>query len=884
VIDMSLWRHVSRGVRSLLSGSAADRAVDEEIQQFLDDAAADLEREGVAPEEAKRLARVRAGNPLATREQVRASGWEHFIETGIADLRYGLRRLGRNPGFAAVTIATLALGIGSATAIVSVAAPVFVRTLPFPDAERIVSIWDQTQNKARAEMTFGSFVELQERNVTFEAIAVFQVWQPTLSGRSTPERLEGMRVSADYFRVLGVSPRIGRSFAAVEDVPNGPPAVVLSDRIWRRRFDSDPTIVGRQVTLDGNAYDVIGVMPAGIEHRLMPVADVWRANKYDRTLANRQGREWGHHLRMIGRVRAGVSPADAMAELGQIARDPIARFARPPWATMPQGLLVNPLHDELTRDARPAMLAVVVAAALLLVIACVNVINLLLARNAERRAELAMRSALGAGRWRMIRQLVTETLVLAGLGGLGGLLIGQASLRGLALFGPAGWTHADGAALDAPVFAIAFDVTAAVGLVVGFAPAFSNRDLKGAVPQGSWQASAHHRMRRSLVVAEIAVALVLLVGAGLLFRSLQHLFAIAPGFDDRNVLSMQVQVAGRRFDDPEVTHRYFQQVLEAVRQVPGVTTAAVTTLLPLTGDSDVYGLQFESSAAEGIGEDTSGFRYGVSPGYFEAMRIPLRRGRLLSDQDRAEAPLAVVISEAFAAQRFPKSDPIGERVHIGPTDRPWFTIVGVVGDVRQMSLESNLFNGIYVTPEQWHFADRVRWFVVKAQGDAAALAPAIQSAIWSVDKDQAIVRVAPMSRWVEATAGTRRFAMILFEAFGFAALLLTAIGIYGVVSGGVNERTREIGVRTALGASRNSILAMVMRQGLWLSAAGVATGAVAAAMASRGLTTMLFGISPLDPASYVAVAVLLISVAMAASWLPAWRASRVDPAVTLRSE
>ena len=355
---------------------------------------------------------------------------------------------------------------------------------------------------------------------------------------------------------------------------------------------------------------------------------------------------------------------------------------------------------------------------------------------------------------------------------------------------------------------------------------------------------------------------------------------------DSHILTIKMRrgLAGRRFADPDATNRFFQQALDAVRQVPGVTAAATTTQLPLTGDSDVYGLHFESGAADGVSEDGSAFRYAVSPGYFDAMRIPLRRGRLLSDQDRAGAPLAVVISEAFATQRFRETDPIGQRVHIGPTNRPWFTIVGVVGDVKQMSLESNLFFGVYVTPEQWHFADRARWVVVKAQGDAAALAPAIQSAIWSIDKDQAIVRVAPLSHWVEATAGTRRFAMVLFEAFGFAALLLTAIGIYGVVSGGVNERVREIGVRTALGASRGNILSMVMGQGLCLSIAGVAIGLALAALASRGLQSLLFGISPLDPASFAAVAAILMAVAAAASWLPAWRASRVDPSITLRSE
>jgi putative ABC transport system permease protein len=882
---VSLWRQLRRGVRALVAGRRADRDADEEIQQFLDDSAAELERDGVPPEEARRRARLGAGNPLALREEVRASGWEHITETAIADVRYGLRRLTRSPGFAGVTIATLALGIGSATAIVSVAIPVFVRTLPYPQADRIHAIWDRTQAGARVELAFGNVVELQERSATFDAMAATRVWQPTLSGQFAPERLDGQGVSLDYFRVFGMAPRIGRGFAAAEDMPNGAPVVVVSDRLWRRRFGADPDFVGKQITLDGNAYHVIGVMPASFEHRLMPPADVWRALQYDRTLPSLQGREWGHHLRMFGRLRDGVSYLDAVAELGQIARDPIPRFARANWASLPQGLLVDPLHDELTRDARPAMLAVVSAAALLLLIAAVNVINLLLARNAQRRAELAMRTALGAGRSRLIRQLVTETFVLAGLGGVGGYAVGQVCLRGLAALGPEGVPQTAGAALDTPVFSVAFAVTAVVGLLVGFAPAFSNGDLKGGVPQGAWKSAAsHHLTRRWLVIAEVAFALVLLVGAGLLLRSLQHLFAISPGFDDRNTLTMQVPIAGRRYADPAATHRFFEQALEAVKRVPGVADAALTTQLPLSGDSDVYGLQFESTSAQQQSADGAAFRYAVTPGYFEAMRIPLRRGRLLSAQDRAGAPPAVVISEAFAAARFPNADPLGQRVHIGPTNRPWFTIVGVVGDVKQTSLESNLFAAVYVTPEQWHFPDRARWFVVKANGDAAALTAAVRSAIWSIDKDQPIVRVALMSRWVEATAGTRRFAMVLFEAFGLAALLLTAIGIYGVVSAGVNDRVREIGVRSALGATRGHILAMVMGQGLWLSAAGVAIGLAIAATASRGLQSLLFGISPLDPASYAAVVVLLIGVAAAASWLPAWRAARVDPSVTLRSE
>jgi putative ABC transport system permease protein len=881
---MAMWRHLTRGIRSLLNGGAADRHVDEEVQHFIDEAAAAYEADGMSAADAQRAARGRVGNTLAVREAVRGSGWEHAVETVAADLRYGMRRLAGHPGFTMVTVATLGLGIGSVTAMLSVAGPVLVETLPFPESDRLHALWDQSPAGARIEVAFGSFVEVQERSRSLESMAMARVWQPALSGPGLPERLEGRGVSADYFRVFGVAPRLGRDFTAQDDMPNAPPVVMLSDRLWRRRFAADPQIIGRQVTLDGFAYEVIGVMPASFEHRLMPASDVWRSMRYDRTLPSQQGREWGHHLRMVARLRDGVSRLDAAAELAQIARDPIARFTRPPWATMPRGLLVEPLHGDLTREVRPAMLAVVAAVALLLLIACVNVVNLLLGRDAQRRAEFAMRTALGAGRARLIRQLLTESLLLAAFGGAAGLFVALAFTRALMRLGPQGVPGAANVTLDTSLFLLAFAVTTIVGLLVGLIPAIGNGDLKGAVPQGAWQAASSRRLtRRSLVVAEIAFALVLLVGAGLLFQSLRQLFAITPGFDPRHVLTMQVQVGGPAYADRAAVNRFFEQALERVSQLPGVERAALTGQVPLSGDSDVYGVQLE---ADGVDAPATGgaFRYAVSPGYFETMGIPILRGRAITAQDRPPAPPAVVISESLARRGYPNVDPIGQRLHIGPTDGPWFTVVGVAGNVKQLTLETTWLDAVYLAPEQWHFGDRALSLVIKARGDAASLTAAVRSAIWSVDKDQPIVRISTLDDVVTSTARERSFALLLFEAFGLAALLLTAVGIYGVVSSSVTERVREIGVRTALGASRPAILRMVMGEGASMASMGIVLGVLVAAAATQGLTSLLFGVSRFDVLSYGAVAVTLLAVTAMACWIPARRAARIDPALTLRAE
>ncbi|HEX6536582.1 MAG TPA: ABC transporter permease [Gemmatimonadaceae bacterium] len=883
---MTLWRQLTRGLRVLARRRAADQDLADEVADYLERAAAELVASGLSPDAARRAVRLQSGGDTVVRERVRAYGWENVVATQLADLRYAARRLRGSPGFTAVAALTLALGIGGTTAIFSAVHAVLFEPLPYPHPGRIVMISDHGTDGAPIDVTFGTYREVSERGRSFDALAVMKPWQPTLVGREEPERLDGQRVSAGYLRVLGVPPVLGRDFQASDDRREGPRVVILGDALWQRRFGGDPAIVGRQITLGDDRYTVIGVMPRAFENVLAPAAEIWAPLQYDASLPP-EGREWGHHLRMVGRLGAGVSADAARRELDAIARTPVPEFARPRWASLDAGLSVRALRDDLTRGVRPALLAIFGAVLLVLAIACVNVTNLLLARGAQRRDEMAMRLALGAGRARLIGQLLTESLSLAGIGGALGMVVAALGVRALVALGPAGLPRLHEIRVDGAAFGFALAITTAIGIAAGLAPALhaSRDDLHGGLRRGSGRATGGSRLTRgTLVISEVALALVLLVSAGLLLRSLQRLFAVAPGFVPSHLLTMQVQVAGHRLDDPDATRRFFDDALDAVRRVPGVRTAAYTSLLPLSGDFEKYGVQFESIPNDDSDEDHSAFRYGVTPGYFETMRIPLREGRPLDEHDVAGSPRVVVINESFARRKFPGRSAIGQRVHIGATDQPWYTIVGVVGDVKQMSLAVSHADEVYVPTAQWSFADNPLWLVVRARGAPAALAPAIERAIWSVDPEQAIVRVATMDDVIAKSAAERRFALVLFETFAFVALVLSAVGLYGVISGSVTERTREIGVRSALGASRGEILAMVVREGMALTALGVAIGLTAAVVASRAIVTLLFGVSRLDPVTYVGVIVLLLGMSAIACWVPAWRAARVDPSIALRVE
>ncbi|MEW6732501.1 MAG: ABC transporter permease [Acidobacteriota bacterium] len=870
----NLWHNLFHKARM-------EQELKEEIDAYLEMLVELKIKEGLNPGEARRLALIELGGKEQVKERVREVRMGYYLETLWQDLRYAARRLRRNPGFTAVSILTLALGIGASTAIFSAVNPILFEPLPYPQAGQVTMIWDHGLDSSRQDITFGSFRELAERNRSFEAIAVMKPWQPTIT--KPAERLDGQSVSASYFQVLGVPPALGRDFDSSEDQLNGAKVVILSNGLWQRRFGGDHTIIGRQIILDDDSYSVIGVMPSGFENVLASSAELWSLLQYDMS----QDRAWGHHLRMVGRLRPGVATDQARQELNTIAHNPITEFPRPSWASIKQGLMVKSLQDDITEGIKPALLAILGAVILVLMIACVNVTNLLLAHGAQRRGEFAVRAALGAERKRMIQQLLTESLLLAALGGALGMVLAEIGVEALVALSPPGLPRVSAIVLDTTVFAFGLGITTLIGVVVGLIPALytSRADLNTGLQQSSRRIAGNHQLtRRALVVVEIALALILLVSAGLLLRSLQQLFAIAPGFDASHLLTMQVQTSGHRFDDDNTTRRFFTQALEAVRRVPGVTMAAFTSQLPLSNDSDKYGVHFESSPTQPSENDHGAFRYAISPGYLETMHIPLQRGRLLDEHDRSGAPLVALINESYAKREFPGIDPIGQRLRIGPMDGPFYTIVGVVGDVKQASLAISQADAVYITPEQWHFADRAMSLVVRTQGDAAALAPVIRDAIWSVDKDQPIVRLATMDDLLATSAAERRFALILFEAFGIVALVLAATGIYGVLSGSVTERIHEIGVRLALGASRGNILALVVRQGMTLTGLGVVIGLTGAVATTQAIVALLFGISRLDPITYLSVIALLVGVSVIACSIPAWRAARVDPSITLRAE
>ncbi len=805
------------------------------------------------------------------------------VTTAFADVRFALRLVRRHHGFTALVVFILAVGIGATTAIFSAVYPILLAPLPYPHADRLVTFEERGKDGSRAGIGFATVKDVADMNRSFATVAAMTSWQAALTGRATPQLLEGEHVSSTFFSTLGVHPALGRDFTADEDRPGAPRVLILTDALWRGRFGGDSAIVGTPVTLDGIAFTVIGVMPAGFANVLAPNAQIWTPLRYDVSLP--YACRTCHHVSAIARLKPGVSVAAAAADLNAISARLVAEH---PTEYEAVGMVVPRLQDQVTNGVRPALLAVLGAVTLLLLISCANVANLLLARAAGRRAEFAVRAALGAGRGRVIRQLLAESVVLTGAGGVLGIAVAMAGVRGLIAIAPPGLPRTDAIGVSGPVLGFAVVVVTVVAMICGVIPAWHamRADLYAGVKQSGRRSIGNGQaMRAALVVSEVALASMLLVGSGLLVRSMVRLFAVSPGFDETNRLTMQIQTTGRAFDDSAYTLRYFDRVLAGVGALPGVRSAALTSQLPLSGDYDSYGVHVESKPRANPDQDPNAFRYAVTAGYFETMRIPLRRGRLLTPRDRGDQPAVAVINESFARKVWPNEDPIGQRVRLGAADKgAWRTIVGIVGDVKQLSLSGRQSDAVYVPEAQWPYVDGAMSLVVQTQGDAAALTAAVRSATWAVDKDQPIVRVATLESLASQTEAQRHFTLLLFTAFAAAALVLAAAGVYGVLSGTVTDRLAEIGVRAALGASRRDILTMFVSRGLALSALGTGLGLAGALALSRLMESLLFGVGRGDGVTYGTVAILLALVAAAASWLPAWHAAGVDPVSVLRTE
>jgi predicted permease len=882
------FRQLTRAIGALFRARRADALVDEEVAHYLAEAEASHRAQGLSPEAARRAARLEVGSPVAAREEVRSSGWEHVIDASLHDVRYALRKLGKSPAFTATAVLTLAIGIGASTAVFSAVHPILIEPLPFPEPHQLVTVDDWNSQGAPAQATLGTYEEVRARARSFAALAATDRWRPSLTGIGNPEQLVGQRVTAGYFDLFGVIPLAGRGFVAEDDRPGGPKVVILSYALAERRFGGARAVVGQKVELNGAPHLVIGVMPPDFDNVIAAPVVIW-APLQERSSGDLNGREWGHHYDLVGRLAATSSTEAASREILAIGQAPMAEFPRPAWASLSQGLLIRPLQESITRSAKPALYAIVAAVSLLLVIAAVNVANLLLARGAQRRNELAMRMALGAGRRRVLRQLLTESVVLAFLGGGLGLLVAQLGVRALVAASPAGLPRAGAIHLSLPVFGFAAGLTALVGLLVGLIPAWTagqTAATDGLHRSASRETGRRKQTRSALVIAEVALALTLLVSAGLLFRSVGRLTSVAPGFDPAHVITMQVVEVGPEFDTDQSQLLFYEQALEAIRGVPGVVEAGFTSSLPLSGDQDSYGYEAEAHPEARPGEDGAALRYAVTPGYFAAMRIPLVAGRLLDGTDRPGAPPSVVINQSFAVQLVGKKSPIGQRLRFGPQMQSgrWMEVVGVVGDVKHHSLAVDAPPAFYAASGQWEWVDPVATLVVRTSRSPVALVPSLKAAVWSVNPNVPVQRVETMNGFIAASAGNRRFTLLAIEVLAITALLLAAVGLYGVISGSVAERVREIGVRTALGATPRNVIGQVLRQALTLTVAGVTLGIGGGYAASRLITSMLFGVTPLDPITHLGVIVVMVGVALLAAWAPARRAVGVDPLTALRSE
>ncbi|MGE5246558.1 MAG: ADOP family duplicated permease [Betaproteobacteria bacterium] len=801
----------------------------------------------------------------------------------LQDIRYALRLLARTPGFAAAAILTLALGIGANGTIFSVVNAVLLRPLPYADPGRLVMVGERQPDGAAGNVGYTTALDWRSRTHAFDEIALIRRYAFTLRIDGRAERLPGMRVSANYFHTLGVHPALGRDFRAADDDPAHWREVILTDAFWRRRFGADPSIVGRVLMMNDMPFTIVGILPPSFEpliseHFYEP-ADMFSLVGYEPSLpyACRDC----EHLKAIGRIKAGIARETARADLDAVQS---ALFAEYPTSYTKSTMTLIPLEDELNGGIRPALLVLMGAVALVLFIACANVASLFLARASERARDFALRTALGANRARLIRQLLVESALLALIGGSLGLFICAWGVPLLTHLSPVAISRLDHAQVDGRVLVFLTSLSLGSMLVFGLLPALrvSRVDLTAVLHEGARRTSTgtDWRARRVLVTVDVALAVVLLAGAGLMIRSVVRLLDVDPGFDPHHVLTMQTAFVGKQYAEDAATVRAVNGMIEALHRLPGVQAVATASQVPLGGNFDHWGFHVQGRTASNPMDDPSVERFAVTPGYFAAMRIPLRRGRLFTDADNVAATPVMVVGERTARRLWPDGDPIGQHVKIGGLDGPWITIVGVVGDVRHLALDQPPTVQMYVPEAQT--ADSYVTVVMRSDGDPSILTAEARRTIASVVSGVPVYDVAPLADLVARSAATRRFVMILLELFGGLALVLTAVGVYGVLSYSVTERRREIGIRAALGATPLAIVRLVLGGGLALVGGGLAIGVACALAATRLLRGGLYAVAPTDPLTFGIVLFVLFVVAVSAQAVPVARALRVDPAEALR--
>ena len=850
---------------------------------------AEHRRRGLNDADARRAARVALGGDAQITEGWRDQRGLPVLEALRQDIRYGFRMLCRTPGFTAAALFTLTLGIGANTAIFTVVDAVLLKPLPYADPDRLVMVGDLRPDGSMSGAGFATVSDWRERSRSFDQLAMMRLWMPTLVSQGEGERLPAVRVSWNYFDVLGARMALGRGFTADDDRADAWRVAVLSDHLWRRRFGADPSIVGRTVALQDQDYRVIGVMPASFEpldaqRFFNTAAEIWVPIGNDQAGCRRRCRPtFG-----VGRLRPGVTIAGARAEINDI-HDQLRREY--PAEYEAGATAVVSMREALTGHVRTALYVLLAAVGFVLLIACANVANLLLARSVTRAREIALRAALGAGRARIVRQLLTESLLLGAGGALGGLFVAIAAVRGLAAIAPVTLPRLEHAAIDARVLAFTAAIAVLTSVVFGLVPAWraGGVDASRTLAMDSrGSVGGRSRARAVLVVADLALALVLLTGAGLMLRTVAALTHVSPGFDTARILSLQFSLTGKAFADDARMVAFQGRALDRLRAIPGVDGAALAGQIPFAraggGAGDCWGFHAAGRMKPNPVDDPCAERFGITPDYFRVLGIPVLSGRAISAADRADSPRVLLISQATAKAVWGDADPLGAQVRIGSAARgAWWTVIGVVGDVRVADLTAPVTPAFY-TPETQITSAYLTAVVKASTDDAAALAPSVRRAMQELDPTVPVYGVATLSSLVDQASAQRVFVTRLLFGFAAVAVLLAAVGLYGVVSYGVAQRTREVGVRIALGAQPRDVLRLILAGGFNLVAAGVLGGLFAAAVATRFLGTLVFGVSPMDPVTFAAAAAVLTTVALAAHWIPIRRALRIDPATTLRSE